>query len=217
MKRFILTAVFLCFGLVSFAQEGFGIMGGVISSNAQLQDFDFDNVTQFRAGVAYKYPIAMGFAVQPEFAYSVKAATAAVDAAELANFRVKMGYLEAALQLQWGPDLLLLRPYVLVEPFVGYALNDRISFTMKDGPQWDAKDDYWDSIDRLEYGYAIGGGLELFGKVQVSAKHFVNSGSLYKEHFVGPSRRGFRKEGVRQRKPFLRLGNQFSIFLLDET
>lgn len=181
MKRFLLTVVFLCLGLVSFAQEGFGIMGGVISSNSQLKDFDFDNVMQFRAGVAYKYPIAMGFAIQPEFGYSVKAATAAVDAAELANFRVKMGYLEAAVQFQWGPDLLLLRPYVLVEPFLGYALNNSISFTVKDGPQWDTKDNYWNSVDRLEYGYAVGGGLELFGKVQLSAKHFVNSGSLYKE------------------------------------
>lgn len=181
MKRFLLTAVFLCLGLVSFAQEGFGIMGGLISSNTRLQDFDLDNVTQFRAGVAYKYPIAMGFAVQPEFAYTVKAATAAIDAAERANFRVNMGYLEASLQLQWGPDLLLLRPYALIEPFVGYALNNRISFAVTNGPEWDTKENYWNSIDRLEYGYAIGGGLELFGKVQVSAKHFVNSGSLHKE------------------------------------
>lgn len=179
MKKFIVTIVFLCLGFASFAQEGLGLMGGMISSNTRLQDFDFDNVTQYRAGVAYRCPVAMGFVVQPEFSYCVKAASASVGASELANFRMKMGYAEVSLQLQWGPDLVLLRPYVFVEPFAGYALNDRLSFTLADGPSWDTKENYWNSIQRLEYGYSLGGGLELFGKVQVSAKRFINMGSLY--------------------------------------
>ena len=181
MKRILLTLVFLCMGMASFAQDGFGLMGGLISSNTKLKDFDFDNVTQYRAGVAYRYPMALGFVLQPEFTYCVKAASASVGASDLANFRIRMGYAEAAFQMQWGPDLVLFRPYVLVEPFVGYALNNRISFSLSEGPRWDANDNYWNSIQRVEYGYSVGGGLELFGKIQVSAKRFVNCGSLYRQ------------------------------------
>ena len=186
MKRLVLTMILLCMGIASFAQEGFGILGGLTSSNTQLKDFDFDNVTQYRAGIAYKYPIAMGFAVQPEFSYSVKGATLHSTMQHLEPLldlestwlNLHMGYLEAALQLQWGPDLLLFRPYALVEPFVGYALNNKVKNPLINTP---SRNNVWDSIQRMEYGYAFGGGLELFGRLQLSAKHYTNLGSIYKE------------------------------------
>ena len=174
--------IFLCAGIAAFAQEGVGVFGGVTSSSAKLQDFNIDNVTQFRAGIAYKYPVALGFAVQPEFSYSVKGTDltyALNNEVELSMFNLHMGFVEAALQLQWGPDLLIFRPYALVEPFVGYAFNDRIQ-TKAVGGTSITRNNVWDSIQRLEYGYAWGGGLDLFGFMQVSAKHYVNCGSLYK-------------------------------------
>lgn len=180
MKRLLLIISVLCLGVVSYAQDGLGLLGGLTSSQDRLQEFDFDNITQFRAGVAYKHPIALGFAVQPEFTYSVKATAVSMDALQVSNFELKMGYLEASMQLQWGPDLIILRPYVLAEPFVGYAVNNRISTFMLDSPKL-TKDNYWNSIQRLEYGYALGGGLEMFGLFQVSAKRYVNLGSLYKD------------------------------------
>ena len=186
MKRIIVTIVFLCLGFASFAQEGFGILGGITSSSTRLQDFDFDNVTQYRAGIAYKYPVAMGFAVQPEFSYSVKGGTLvsktphieSMPDLEIAWLNLHMGYLEAALQLQWGPDLLLFRPYALVEPFVGYAINNKVRNPMINTP---SRTNVWNSIQRMEYGYAIGGGLELFGILQLSAKRYKNLGPIYKE------------------------------------
>ena len=182
MKRILLTMIFLCARIAAFAQEGVGVFGGVTSSSAKLQDFNIDNVTQFRAGIAYKYPVALGFAVQPEFSYSVKGTDltyALNNEVELSMFNLHMGFVEAALQLQWGPDLLIFRPYALVEPFVGYAFNDRIQ-TKAVGGTSITRNNVWDCIQRLEYGYAWGGGLDLFGFMQVSAKHYVNCGSLYK-------------------------------------
>lgn len=174
--------IFLCAGIAAFAQEGVGVFGGVTSSSAKLQDFNIDNVTQFRAGVAYKYPIAIGFAFQPEFSYSVKGTDLSYklhEDLELSLFNLHMGYLEAAFQLQWGPDLLIFRPYALVEPFVGYSLNNRIETKEVSGSKL-TRTNVWDCIQRFEYGYAWGGGLELFGRFQVSAKHYENFGSLYK-------------------------------------
>ena len=179
----LLTMMFLCFGIASFAQEGVGIFGGITSSSTKLQDFDFDNVTQFRAGIAYKYPIAMGFAVQPEFSYSVKgtALTPSVADFDIAKFDLHMGYVEAALQLQWGPDLLIFRPYALVEPFIGYALNNKIETSLAGTNISTTRTNVWNCLQKMEYGYAWGGGVDLFGRFQVSAKHYENFGSLYKD------------------------------------
>ena len=179
----LLTMMFLCFGIASFAQEGVGIFGGITSSSTKLQDFDFDNVTQFRAGIAYKYPIAMGFAVQPEFSYSVKgtALTPSLADFDIAKFDLHMGYVEAALQLQWGPDLLIFRPYALVEPFIGYALNNKIETSLAGTNISTTRTNVWNCLQKMEYGYAWGGGVDLFGRFQVSAKHYENFGSLYKD------------------------------------
>ena len=175
--------MFLCFGIASFAQEGVGIFGGITSSSTKLQDFDFDNVTQFRAGLAYKYPIAMGFAVQPEFSYSVKgtALTPSLADFDIAKFDLHMGYVEAALQLQWGPVLLICRPYALVEPFIGYALNNKIETSLAGTNISTTRTNVWNCLQKMEYGYAWGGGVDLFGRFQVSAKHYENFGSLYKD------------------------------------
>lgn len=178
-----LTMFFLCLGIASFAQEGVGVFGGITSSNTKLQDFDFDNVTQFRAGVAFKYPLAIGFAVQPELGYNVKgtALTSTIADLDIAKFDLNMGYLEAGLQLQWGPDLLIFRPYALVEPFIGYALNNKVVSTLAGTKVSSTRTNAWNCLQRLEYGYAWGGGLDLFGRFQVSAKHYENLGALYKE------------------------------------
>ena len=175
--------MFLCFGIASFAQEGVGIFGGITSSSTKLQDFDFDKVTQFRAGIAYKYPIAMGFAVQPEFSYSVKgtALTPLLADFDIAKFDLHMGYVEAALQLQWGPDLLIFRPYALVEPFIGYSLNNKIETSLAGTNISTTRTNVWNCLQKMEYGYAWGGGVDLFGRFQVSAKHYENFGSLYKD------------------------------------
>ena len=175
--------IFLCLGLASFAQEGVGVFGGLTSSSTRLQDFDFDNVTQFRAGIAFKYPIALGFAVQPELSYSVKGTSLTPSLADfdIAKFNLHMGYLEGGLQLQWGPDLLIFRPYALVEPFVGYALNNKMETTLAGTKSSTTRTNVWNCLQKLEYGYAWGGGLDLFGRFQLSAKHYENLGPLYKE------------------------------------
>ena len=89
-----------------------------------------------------------------------------------------MGYIELPLQLQWGPDLLLFRPYVLAEPFLGYA----IATNSKGKTQLDvsaSSSSFKESgMSRLEYGFGLGGGIEIW-RIQLSAKYFWNFGSLY--------------------------------------
>ena len=40
---------------------------------------------------------------------------------------LQVGYLEVPVSFQWGPDLLLFRPFLDVSPYVGYALSRKVS------------------------------------------------------------------------------------------
>ena len=82
-----------------------------------------------------------------------------------------MGYLEFMASIQWGLDLILLRPFVDVSPFVGYALNGDLG----------AMSDLWkgDGVNKLDYGLALGAGLD-FWKFQLVARYSWNFGNLMK-------------------------------------
>ena len=38
-----------------------------------------------------------------------------------------MNYVEVPVNIQWGPDLLIARPFVFASPFIGYNLKNRFS------------------------------------------------------------------------------------------
>ena len=167
MKKIIiaLAAVLVAFS----ASAQVGIVGGITSGSAKLKDVDVKNATQYHIGVAYKLPLVMGFAIQPELLYDVKGSNFDVSSMDYKN-----GYLELGAQVQWGLDLSVARPYVFAEPFLGYAITGSIGDTKLSG-------DDWKGINRLEYGVGLGFGVELIKHVQVSAKYFWNMGNLYNE------------------------------------
>ena len=159
----------LCIAFNAFAQDGFGVVGGVTTSSTQIEDVNFDSITQYHVGLAYKSPNLFGFAVQPELCYNMKGTRSEIS-------DLKMGFVELGLQFQWGPDLVLFRPYVFVEPFMGYAVKNWVS---------NSQTNIWTNLKRTEAGMGIGGGVELFGALQFSAKHFQNFGEITKDGFDG--------------------------------
>lgn len=173
MKKFLISLLtVLCIGFTASAQDGFGIVGGVTTSCAKLQDFNFDSITQYHLGFAFKTPNLFGFAAQPELCYNVKGSRSEV-------YDLKMGYAEFGLQLQWGPDLVLFRPYVFAEPYLGYAVNNWRIENGAGSSTPEKQANVWTNLKRTEVGLGIGGGVELFGALQLSAKHFQNFGEIY--------------------------------------
>ena len=161
----------------------FGITGGLNSSAAKASDFDVKSVSQYHAGVFAQIPVAAGFAVQPAITYSVKGATlgsmleSPIDE-DIKSLDTKVGYIEVPIQIQWGPDLLAFRPYVFAEPFIGYGLNTENESLRFNGTKESIKEFADSTLQRLEYGLGVGGGLE-FWRFQLSAKYFWNFGQLY--------------------------------------
>ncbi len=180
MKR-ILTVIALCvmtfWGSHTLRAGDFGVVGG--ASFTGIKDVSSELATGYHAGLTYKFHLPYGFAVQPSLLYHMKSSLVEGAFSDLASFDYKMGYLEFPVSFQWGPDLLLFRPFLDVSPFVGYALNNEFAATSPAAEGMSVGyTDKWDGINRLEYGLGLGGGLEIW-KIQVTCRYNWNFGPLF--------------------------------------
>lgn len=116
----------------------------------------------------------------------------------------RCGYAEFGVQLQAGINAGIARVYAFGEPFVGYAITSDITSTLAGGLSDNLASglgaltggltggfdsnltttltdslEGFDYVNKLEYGLAVGAGLQAFKHIQVSGKYFWNFGSLY--------------------------------------
>lgn len=194
MKRYsilfsFLTAVlFLLSGNGASAQGRFGAIAGISFSNAEKQSLNRSTMNRYHVGVTYQLKLPLGFSVQPSLQYHVKGAKLGnVFGPEYPNTcDLEIGYLELPVSLQWGPDLLLFRPFLDVTPYIGYGLNNRMDIHIENpyGQQLidDSVKNIWSGADlrRFEYGMGVGVGIEIW-KFQVLGRYNWNFGSLYNQ------------------------------------
>ena len=172
MKKIFAVAAALLLCVCASAQK-VGIVGGFTSSELKLKNIEKSSVAQYHVGLAYNQPLILGFSVQPEIIYNVKG-TSFDQLQGLADFKATMGYVEVPVQIQWGVDLLVAKPYVFAEPYVGYAVNGKWKANVANllTPSGDVDMSELDS--RWEYGFALGFGVNVLSRVQLSAKYFWN-------------------------------------------
>ena len=179
MKR-ILTVIALCVMTFWSSQTlragDFGIVAG--ASFTGIKGLSPELATGYHAGVAYKFHLPLGFAVQPSLQYHMKTSLLEGAITDITTFDYKMGYLELPVSLQWGPDLLLFRPFLDVTPFVGYALNNEASGVKVQGEFMSKVQNKWEGVNRLEYGLGLGAGLEVW-KLQLVCRYNWNFGDLF--------------------------------------
>ena len=179
MKRIITLVAVAAASLLMAARAHaqFGIVGGITSSTTEMTTAeDVKSMSLYHAGLTYKFNLGAGFAIQPSVLYQVKGANLGeLNTASSDDFKVKSGYVEVPVGFQWGPDLMVFRPFVMAEPFIGYQVtsSDRGADSIE-GWTEQAK-------NKFEYGYAVGGGLELAGNIQLSVQWFNNMGSMVRD------------------------------------
>ena len=179
MKKLIAIAALFAAAVVANAQQ-IGVKGGLTLSTMNGADTPQDNKSMmlYEAGVLYKADLGAGFAIQPALAYQVKGATLQQNN----DVNSKTGYAEFSIGAQWGPDLLAFRPYLFVEPFVGYAVTGNEALSISGMPSLDKYNEpLQEAKNKLEYGVGAGVGLEVTSHVQLSCQLFRNFGQLYKE------------------------------------
>lgn len=164
--------------------EGFLIKGGLnyshldltqsIKDQAKALALDPGNYTGFHVGVGYQSESALGFCLQPELRWSKKGGKFGQD------IKWSMSYLELPVNIQWGLDLIAIRPFVQLSPYIGYSLKNSVTGTNKSLSEQVSK--FLNSLsadaDRFAYGLGIGGGIELMRKIQITAQYVWNFGQV---------------------------------------
>lgn len=183
MRKFlcIVAAAAAMSAAVTASAEGFGVTGGFTSSNASVKNFDASSISQFHVGVTYQVKLPFNLSIQPSLLYQVKGAYVKDDiTGTIGSLDTKVSYLEVPVAIQWGPDLLVARPYVFLEPFIGYGLGNKSEVSLLDAAtSRKARNEWADAaVKRLEYGLGLGVGIEALSHLQLSAQYFWNFGSL---------------------------------------
>ena len=191
-KLFALVAVLFASATLAHAQ--FGIVGGLNFSNTSFTKENniweqAKSVTLFHVGVAYKANLGLGFAIQPALTYEMKGASIKNSKNLLdwtGSLEGKSGFLELGVGLQWGPDLFIGRPFVMVQPYLGYMIapqGDKTSTTTSvlglELSSSDLASDLEKAKNKLEYGFSVGAGIELIKHLQLSVQYFMNLDHLY--------------------------------------
>lgn len=173
------------------AHAQWGIVAGLNFSNTNLSTDKMweqaKTVTLFHVGAAYKANLGMGFAIQPQLTYEMKGASIEDSenfAAWSGSLDSKSGFLELGVGLQWGPDLFIGRPFVMVQPFLGYMIvpagekstSNILGVSVSSD---DMAADLEKAKNKIEYGFSIGAGIELIKHLQLSVQYFMNLGKLY--------------------------------------
>ena len=174
MKRFLtlVAAVAASMILAAGAHAQFGFLVGLTSSSVKMASSDA--ISLYHAGLTYKIDLPSGFAIQPAVLYQVKGANVGqLGTATDEDFKVKTGFVEVPLGLQWGPHLAAFRPYVFAEPFFGYRVSstDRGNESFRD---WASQ-----AKNKFEYGFGLGAGLEISDHLQLSVQWFNNLGGMF--------------------------------------
>ncbi len=174
MKRLVLAALTCVVALVSATEmsaQKYGVLGGATFSS--LRGIENSSSTGWNAGATAQFRLPLGFSIQPSLIYNSKESQLDMSVVK-AGLRV--GYLELPVSFQWGPDLLIFRPFLDVSPYIGYALSSKVSA----GTSMTQKEWKTSNLQRFEYGLGLGGGLEIW-RLQVTCRYNWNFGSLFNE------------------------------------
>lgn len=185
MKK-ILTFLVAVLATASVAHAQFGIIGGFTSSKTSIDtkniSENFKGVSLFHAGIAYKVKLPLGFAIQPALTYEMKGANLEQVKSineGLSSLSTKAGYIQLGAGIQWGIDLLVARPFLLVQPFFGYQVTGSEKLNVLNASGEEYNNFFKTAKNKLEYGFELGGGVEVVKHIQVSIVWFKNLGYLY--------------------------------------
>lgn len=185
MRRSILFLTTITLLLLSAAPDAaaqikYGVTGGFSFPHAS-GTVNRGTMTKYNAGFTCQFKLPLGFSIQPSLVYHVKGArVGTIEGVQGANLDLAIGYLELPVSFQWGPDLLLFRPFIDVTPYIGVGLNNEMYCSAAGISGFSGKD-IWqnEGITRMEYGAGVGIGIEIW-RFQVIGRYNWNFSPIYK-------------------------------------
>lgn len=186
-KYFIAIAVALvAFSASVSAQAKFGVTAGMNFNSAKIADVKMDAKAGWNVGATVQLNLPLGFSLQPSIVYMQKAAgftTPELSSDFLEDLKAEMvqtvGSVVVPVSVQWGPDLLVARPFLDVTPYVGYSLTNKVK------SDFAGIEEVVKGGNGLDYGLGLGAGINVW-KLQAIVRYNWNFGVLgnYKD-FTG--------------------------------
>ena len=186
-KYFIALAVALmAFAVSASAQVKFGVTAGMNFNSAKIADVKMDAKAGWNVGATLQFNLPLGFSLQPSVVYMHKAAgfeTPSLSSDFLEDLKAEMvqtvGSVVVPVSVQWGPDLLVARPFLDVTPYVGYSLTNKVK------SDFAGIEEVVKGGNGLDYGLGLGAGINVW-KLQAIVRYNWNFGVLgnYKD-FTG--------------------------------
>lgn len=184
MKKLIaLCSVMMLACMFSHTSDArmFGVKAG---ANVTSLNFDagMPPTMGYMAGITWQFDLPLGFAIQPDLLYHVKASRLS----EITEETFGLGYIELPVNVQWGLNLAnrKLRVFAQASPFIGYAVTQtgsvnpyRTGNGVVDSMLESSGLDKWTNINRFSYGAGFGFGAQLWG-LQLTAQYIWNFGKL---------------------------------------
>jgi len=173
------------------AKNGLGIKVGLnYASKLKLNSTSSDDLKGYSGiniGLAYKLSIPFtGLSLQPELYYTTSGSTLedienVSGLAELSELKLKKGFIELPVNIQYGLGLGPIRVFGQVSPFVNYMIRNKADVSLVNtSSSVDVKDieNYFeDNVRKFNYGIGLGGGVDL-GPLQVTARYKWTLGTL---------------------------------------
>lgn len=151
-------------GKMQMAKRDFFQIGPTLGmSFMDIKNINKTNI-EFQGGVTMQLNLPLGMTIQPSVLYNRTTAVYADPVTSETLTTTKTGYLTVPVALQWGPDLIICRPYLEAVPFLGYALHNTILT-----PGGKARNQ-WDGLNRFELGVGVGVGVDIW-RFQVSYRY----------------------------------------------
>lgn len=155
MKRVLfLIAAVICMLYATTSQAQLfriGVKGGATFSKFNWSSPENNSIVGYQAGIMARVKIPLlGWAVNPELIYT-----------SIGNDFGRLGYIQVPVNIQWGINLKIVRPFIQAGPYWGYAISKSS----------DDKNFVFDNINRSDWGIGFGGGVDLFNRFQVAFKY----------------------------------------------
>ena len=173
MKRYLLAlAALMLFCSVQASAQGFGITAGMNFNTAEISNVKMDTKAGWSVGVTYGVDLPLGFSLQPSLVYVQKSAdyslVKGLDALQ------KVGSINLPVSVQWGPDLIVARPFLDVTPYLGYSLSNKLEGGIEGVVKGET------SLENtFEYGVGLGAGVNIW-RLQAIVRYNWNFGTLGK-------------------------------------
>lgn len=166
----LLLAVMLTSALFQANAKGsFLIKGGLTFQNmksvSELTSLGIKGATRWEAGLGFQTGTLAGFSLQPEILYKAKGLKFGDDT------NVTVNYLEVPVNIQWGVDLLIARPFIFASPYVGFKLKQSYSQVSLLPIDFDA------AVNKVCGGFGLGLGIDI-SHFQITAKYDWDFGGV---------------------------------------